>query len=115
MNSFSLYRYQDDKPCLKLTLEISEERISWLIPKTDPLRKNVKRLAIETSNSGKSEETKNLLLIDKGDIEVKCLRKRKIIFKPVQTKLYVSEFVLLVPGWGTRTKNKMWVLIPHLK
>lgn len=42
MNSFSLYRYQDDKPCLKLTLEISEERISWLIPKTDPLRKTLK-------------------------------------------------------------------------
>lgn len=114
MDSFSLYRCKSGKPHLELTLKISGKVMSWVIPNSDSIRKNLKRLAIEMSGEegqGQRESSGHLSLIEEGDVEVKYQSKRKIIFSPVQTDMGVDEFVLLIPSWGIKTKRKMWVLI----
>lgn len=115
MDSFSLYRCQSGKPHLELTLEISGKVKRWLIPNTSFIKNSVKKLAVEMPDEEiisqrKAEE--RLSLIEKGDIELKYLGKRKIVFKPVQTNMEIDDFVLLIPSWGARTEKRIWVLIP---
>ena len=112
MDSFRLYKYESDKPYLKVRLDISGRIINWLVPKTSPLKKSVKRLAFELPDTKSVKEAARPVMITKSDIKIKYLSKRKIIFKLIRTKLEIDEFVLLIPSWGLRTKNKIWVLIP---
>ena len=112
MDSFKLYKCKSKKPYLKLNLEISGSKKNWLIPKSTPIKKNEKRLAVELSGEERKKEPKRPALVDKSRINIKYLSKRKIIFKLIRTKLEVDEFVLLVPSWGLRTEKKIWILIP---
>lgn len=115
MDSFSLYGYKSGKPQLELTLEISGRVKRWLIPNTTFIKNSVKKLAVEMpgkENPSQRGAGKPLSLIEKGDIELKYLGKRKIVFRPVQTSMEINEFVLLIPSWGARTEKRIWVLIP---
>ncbi|MGI9533770.1 MAG: hypothetical protein ACR2NW_02365 [Thermodesulfobacteriota bacterium] len=113
MDSFSIYKYESDKPFLILRLDISGKIMHWLIPKSTPIKKSVKRLAVEIPDgAGKKKEAGQSLLVNKSEIKIKYLGKRKIIFGLIRTKQEVNDFVLLVPSWGLRTERKLWVLIP---
>ncbi len=114
MDSFSLYRCQSGKPHLELTLKISGKVMNWVIPNSNSVRKNLKRLAIEMSSEEGQDQREpggHLSLIEKGDVEVRYMSRRKIVFSPVRTGLSVDEFVLLIPSWGMKTERKMWTLI----
>ncbi len=115
MDSFSLYRYKSGKPRLELTLEISGKIKRWLIPNATFIKSSVKKLAVEMPDkeiTSQRESEERLSLIEKGDIEVKYLSRRKIVFRPVKTGMEIDDFVLLVPSWGARTEKRIWVLIP---
>ena len=133
MDSFSLRRYNSPKPYLKLSLDVSGKIISWTLPDSAPIKKKVKRLAIEINGckgkKQKSEESKAVVvqtqdstkdstldrstsLVEKCNITITYFSKRKIIFKLIKTKLEADEIVMLIPSWGLRTENRIWVLIP---
>ena len=112
MSNFSLYKYRSKKPFLLMEMEIGDETRYWVIPKSDPVQRNVPRLAIEHTGEFDTGPEGKKLIIEKCDVKIDNQGKRKINFRILDSKMDVKDFVLLIPSWGLRTTNKIWVLIP---
>ena len=113
MDSITLFKYETDKPFLILKLDISGKIMNWLIPKPSPVKKSIKRLAVEMPDStAGTKGLKKTVLLDKCEININYQGKRKIVFAFARENADINEIVLLIPSWGLRTEKKIWVLIP---
>jgi DNA polymerase ligase (LigD)-like protein len=114
-----IQRHKTHYPHYDLRIEMDGVLRSWILPTNFPFG-DEKRLAIEDkdlriwpvhtgyviSDGYGVGETE---VLDGGVCEVERKSESKIVFS-VRCEKFSGRFILLIPGWGIRSKKRLWVL-----
>ncbi|NIQ12850.1 MAG: hypothetical protein GTO02_00095 [Candidatus Dadabacteria bacterium] len=114
IHKYSLKLIKSYKSYYILTLELGRDKKSFYIYNIEELNKNKSLIAVEKENDiscvSISQQQKLRDLTIYGNYSLKYYKGLKIFFE-IEGSIINGSYVLLVPSWGTRTKNRMWLLI----
>lgn len=95
--------------CLCLTGADSE--YAWMVPNEMPAETGQQRIAIEMDHDPLTDESTDIKSDpqDQGVCDIEYSNRIKIIIKTRGTETQ-GRFLIRNPGWGRRTKKKLWVI-----
>ena len=121
MNStrrYSVRKIVSRSTCFILRLELRDGPRRWIFPNAPWMRERQKAIGVEVAETELADVVSGFSPFLKADFCVSgtCVAgtegRGKISFRLEDSPLLHGSYVLLCPGWGRRTRRKMWLLIP---
>ena len=121
MNStrrYSVRKIVSRATCFVLRLELRDGPRRWIFPNAPWMRGRQKAVGVEVAETELADVLSGFSPFLKADFCVSgtCVAETagrgKVSFHLEDSPLLRGSYVLLCPGWGRRTRRKMWLLIP---
>lgn len=108
---FEIRKREAPYPHSRLVMSAADRDFAWMIPGDMPEQAGQRRLAVEARGAEQNTDGAESLnkLLDEGVCEIEYSNKIKMIVR-TRGNGTGGRFLLHNPGWGRKTRRKLWVI-----